>query len=90
MIHDFVFAFVDGAATALVGAIFARVILSWLPTVRLPYGLGEFVWDISEPILAPIRRALPFMAGLDFSPIIAILAIQAARVVLSMILRLAL
>ena len=76
MIIVFVTSFIWAVANALSLAIFVRVILSWLPTVRLPYGLGEFVWDISEPILAPIRRALPMAAGLDFSPFIAILAIQ--------------
>jgi len=57
-------------------AIFVRVILSWIPNARLPFGLGEFVWNVSEPILAPIRRALPFFGGIDFSPFIALIVIQ--------------
>ena len=56
-------------------AILGRVLLSWVP-VRLPWGLGEFVWSITEPILSPLRRALPFMGGIDFSPLIALFAIQ--------------
>jgi YggT family protein len=71
----FVEAFINVLALALTIAIFARVILSWVP-VRLPWGLGEFLWAVSEPILAPIRRALPFMGGIDFSPFIALIAIQ--------------
>jgi YggT family protein len=71
----FLEAFINVLAQALTIAIFARVILSWIP-VRLPWGLGDFVWAVTEPILAPIRRALPFMGGIDFSPFIALIAIQ--------------
>ena len=71
----FVMAFIQVLAQALTLAIFVRVLLSWVP-VRLPWGLGEFVWSITEPILSPIRRALPFMGGIDFSPLIALFAIQ--------------
>jgi len=69
-------AFINVLAGALTVAIFVRVILSWIPNARLPFGLGEFVWNVSEPILAPIRRALPFFGGIDFSPFIALIVIQ--------------
>ena len=78
-------AFITVLAQALTIAIFVRVLLSWVP-MRLPFGLGEFVWAITEPILTPIRRALPFMGGIDFSPIIAIFAIQAVASILLRIL----
>ena len=68
-------AFINVLAQALTLAIFVRVLLSWVP-MTLPWGLGEFVWSITEPVLAPIRRALPFMGGIDFSPFIALIAIQ--------------
>jgi YggT family protein len=71
----FLEAFINVLAQALTLAIFARVLLSWVP-MKLPWGLGEFVWAVTEPILAPIRRALPFMGGIDFSPFIALIAIQ--------------
>ena len=69
-------AFINVLAGALTLAIFVRVILSWIPNARLPFGLGEFVWNVSEPILAPIRRAMPFFGGIDFSPFVALIAIQ--------------
>jgi YggT family protein len=81
----FIEAFINVLAQALTLAIFARVILSWVP-VRLPWGLGEFVFAVSEPILAPIRRALPFMGGIDFSPLIALIAIQTIASILLRIL----
>lgn len=72
----FLEAFINVLATALTLAIFVRVILSWIPNARLPFGLGEFVFGVSEPILSPIRRLIPFFGGIDFSPFIALLLIQ--------------
>ena len=80
----FLEAFINVLAGALTLAIFVRVILSWIPNARLPFGLGDFVFGVSEPILSPIRRAMPFFGGIDFSPFIALLAIQ---VVSSILLR---
>jgi uncharacterized protein YggT (Ycf19 family) len=59
--------FVNVLFLGLTLAIFGRVILSWLPT-RLPWRLNDFLFSVTEPILAPIRRALPMAAGMDFSP----------------------
>ena len=72
----FVEAFINVLAGALTLAIFVRVILSWIPNARLPFGLGDFVFGVSEPILSPIRRAMAFFGGVDFSPFIALIAIQ--------------
>jgi YggT family protein len=69
-------AFINVLAGALTLAIFVRVILSWIPNARLPFGLGDFVVGVSEPILSPIRRAIPLFGGVDFSPFIALIAIQ--------------
>jgi len=77
-------AFINVLAGALTLAIFVRVILSWIPNARLPFGLGDFVFGVSEPILSPIRRAIPFFGGIDFSPFIALLLIQ---LVSSLVLR---
>ena len=79
----FIEAFINVLAQALTVAIFARVLLSWMPA-KLPWGLGEFVFSVTEPILAPIRRALPFMGGMDFSPFIALISIQ---IIASILLR---
>lgn len=79
----FLEAFVNIAAQALVLLIFVRVIMGWVP-MRLPFGLNELVWNVTEPVLAPIRRYLPIAGGMDFSPFIALLLIQ---ILASLILR---
>ncbi len=55
-------------------AIFGRVILSFAVLfMRPPYPpllvtVDNFLFRITEPVLAPIRRMLPSYAGFDFSP----------------------
>ena len=71
----FLEAFINVAAQAEVLAIFVRVIMSWVP-LRLPFGLNELVWNVTEPVLAPIRRYMPMAGGFDLSPFIALLLIQ--------------
>ena len=79
----FIEAFINVVAQALVLAIFVRVIMSWVP-VRLPLGLNDLVWNVTEPVLAPIRRYMPIAGGMDFSPFIALLLIQ---IITSILLR---
>ena len=51
------------------------VILSWVaPGSRSPG--AELVYQITEPVLAPFRRWIPNLGGLDISPIFAFIAIQ--------------
>jgi YggT family protein len=68
-------AFINVLFLGLTIVIFGRVILSWVPT-RLPWGLNDFIFSVTEPILSPIRRALPMAAGMDFSPLIALVLLQ--------------
>ena len=32
--------------------------------------ISRFAWRVTEPVLAPIRRLLPPMSGLDLSPLV--------------------
>ena len=51
-----------------------RVVLSWAQ----PQGGGQltaFVYQMTEPFLAPIRRLLPPTSGIDWSPLIAMLVL---------------
>jgi len=68
-------------STLLWVLILARVIISWTN----PRGGGTvvaFIYQVTEPILAPIRRVLPPTSGIDWSPLIAMLILGAiSRVV---------
>ena len=51
------------------------VILSWVaPGSRSPG--AELVYQITEPVLAPFRRLIPNLGGLDISPIFAFIALN--------------
>ena len=54
------------------------VVMSW---VQLPPSnpIAQFVHAATEPVLAPIRRALPPMSGLDFSPMVLLLGLRFLR-----------
>lgn len=76
--------FIQLLATILLLLLIARVVLSWTnPTGG--GGLVAFIYQVTEPILAPIRRALPPTGGVDWAPLIAMLLIG---VVLQVVARL--
>ncbi len=52
---------------------------------RIVWTIGDFFYRITEPALRPIRNLLPNMGGIDISPIILLLVLQAARMLLSSI-----
>ena len=56
-------------------AMIISVILSWVAPGSTSPG-AELVNQITEPALAPFRRFLPSMGGLDISPILAFMVIQ--------------
>ena len=39
-------------------------------------GIARFLWDVTEPVLAPVRRLLPPFGGIDFSPLVVIILLQ--------------
>ena len=47
---------------------------------RIVWTIGDFLYRITEPALRPIRNLLPNFGGIDISPIILILLLQAARI----------
>ena len=49
-----------------------RVVLGWTNPMG-GGGVTAFVYQATEPILAPIRRVLPPTAGVDWSPLVAML-----------------
>lgn len=89
MIGSFLFTAVDILFRFASLAILARVILSWLPMagVRIdPYHpVIRFLYQITDPILDPIRRFATF-GMMDFSPIVALILLDIIRRVLVTIL----
>jgi YggT family protein len=63
-------------ATLLIYALYAfmivllvRVVFSWVsPFPTNP--VSRFAWQVTEPVLAPVRRWIPPVSGLDLSPLV--------------------
>ena len=56
--------------------IFARVLVSWVARGKMGHPIIVIIFQITEPILKPIRRILPGTGTLDFSPIVAIILLN--------------
>ena len=78
--------FVDVFFTLLSLAILARVLLSWV-RVSSYHPAVDFLYRITEPILAPLRRAIPPIGMVDISPIIALILLQIVQQILVAIIR---
>lgn len=72
-----------GCASLLTNIIFYSVIAMIVVSFLAPQSSNpavEFIWELTEPVMAPLRRILPPMGGLDFSPIILFMALNVIRV----------
>ena len=65
--------------------IVARVVASWLD-VRPYHPAIRLLVEITEPVLGPFRRRFPPRGGLDFSPLLALLALWVVRNVITRLL----
>ena len=64
----------------------ARVLLSWVQVdPRNP--VVNLIHQLTEPLLAPIRRRLPQSGGVDFSPMAAFIVVLIAEQVVLLLLR---
>ena len=60
-------------------AILASIVMSFVMMFSgntNPHSLLLLVWQLTEPIMSPVRKIIPSMGGLDFSPIFIFIAIQ--------------
>jgi YggT family protein len=77
---------VDKTIWVMTILIFVRVISSWVPLLFGPFSpitafftrspFSEFVFTVTEPVLAPIRSVMPRGMMIDLSPMIAIFLLQ--------------
>ena len=85
-IAGFICFLVGTALTFLWWAIVGTVILSWLFAFdvinyrnRFVAQVAEFLDRFTSPILAPLRRVIPPLGGIDLTPIVALLIIQGVQ-----------
>ena len=54
----------------------ARVLISWFPDIDRNNPIVRFLYDITEPVLQPVRELLPQTGMMDFSPLVVFLGIS--------------
>lgn len=85
MLQEFVYNLLDLLLTILYIAVIARALFSWFdPQFRNP--IGRLLFDVTEPILRPIRSIMPRLGMIDISPIVAIFLIYIVQRLLRNIL----
>lgn len=55
-----------------------RIILSWFPVQpgTTMASIASILFELTEPVLAPLRRVIPPLGMFDLSPLVAFLGIQ--------------
>ncbi len=78
---------VNSAITLYIYVIFISVIMSWLIAFNVINRHNQFVdmiWrtvnGLTEPLLRPIRNFLPSMGGVDISPIVLLIGLNALKI----------
>ncbi len=73
---------VDVIIDIYIGCLIASAIVSWLVSFNIlniqnpiVFKVLGLLWRITDPPLRPIRKIIPSLAGIDFSPVILIFAI---------------
>ena len=82
---EFLDFFVRTLTTILNVALIGRVLMSWInvePTSPI-YPVTTILYQVTEPVLVPIRRILPKFGMMDFSPMVALLIINLVSSVLT-------
>ena len=69
---------IDYLFNAILIAIFIRAILSWFPVSR-ENPIVSVVFQITDPILAPVRRIMPRTGMIDLSPMVTIIVLFVIR-----------
>ena len=70
--------FIDLVVLCFNFMLLVRVVLSWFVTTE--NGLFRWLIEITEPILAPVRRILPNTSGIDLAPLVAFFLLQGLQI----------
>ena len=76
MINQVLLVFIELFVAAFNFLLLARVIGSWVQPDLTANRWTAWLFWVTEPVLAPVRRLLPAMGGLDLSPLVTFFALQ--------------
>ncbi len=61
----------------------ARIVLSWIPNVDRSNQIVQLLYQLTEPVLEPVRRTIPPLGMIDLSPIIVFIGLRILQSVLT-------
>ncbi|MDB5416460.1 MAG: hypothetical protein JWR10_4795 [Rubritepida sp.] len=92
MILDALFFLIQAALSLFFWAILITAILSLLigfnildTRNRLVWGISDFFYRVTEPVMRPVRNRLPNLGGIDITPLIVLLLVQACMLLVGAI-----
>ncbi len=62
--------------------VFIRVISSWFAQLGQYNPMMSVIYSLSEPIMAPARRLIPSLSGIDLSPIVVFIFLQLSLILI--------
>jgi YggT family protein len=72
----------DTVITLYIYVLVANAVFSWLVAFNVINTrnnvvgmIGDFLYKVTEPVLAPIRRRMPDLGGIDLSPVVLIIGL---------------
>jgi len=73
-VQDFLTILLQSLVTTAWVVMLGRVLMSWIdPQFQKP--LGQFLFSLTEPFLAPIRKVMPQAGMFDFSPLVLLIGL---------------
>jgi YggT family protein len=92
MILDALFFLIQAGLTLFFWAILIAAVLSLLigfnvldTRNRMVWTISDFFYRVTEPAMRPVRNRLPNLGGIDLSPLVVLLLVQAAMLLVSAI-----
>lgn len=83
---EFLFFIVDSLLGLLILAMLIYMVLSWLIVFdvvntrnRFVFSVSRFLEAVTRPVLAPFRRIIPNLGGVDISFLVAFLVLEGVR-----------
>ncbi len=64
--------------------VLGRVLLTWFPNIDRYHPIVQFIFNVTEPVLQPIRQMIPpsQTGGLDVSPLVVFIGIYILQIII--------
>jgi YggT family protein len=81
-VNDSVHLFFQVFIYALIAAVIARALLSWFP-ISAGNSFARLIYNVTEPLIAPVRRILPRTGMFDFSAMLVVILLYVMLIVVN-------